>query len=59
MFVSFSNARFIRGELSNQLIESHEGYTQRRGAYAIEVSRMSILLKVPVTGNTHRWRGGH
>ena len=59
MFVSFNKAQFVRGELSSKSKESHEGYTQRGGAYAIEVSRVSILLKVPVTGGTHRWRSGH
>lgn len=57
MLVSFRNAGFTRGDLLDKPTEPHAGYTQRRGAYAIEASRVNIQCKVPFTGGVYRWRG--
>ena len=57
-FVTFHNARFIRGDLPNKPIDSYAAYTQRGGAYMIEASRESIRCKVLVTGGVQIWRGG-
>ena len=55
--LSFHSAGFIRGDLPSKPIESHARYTQRRGAYAIETSRMSVRCKVLFTGGICRLRG--
>ena len=47
--MSFLSYRFIKGDLPNKPTEPHTSYTQRRGAYAIEVGRASVLPKVPIT----------
>ena len=55
-FVSFYNARLIRGDLPYKPIESQAGYTQRGGVSPIETKRTS-QQKVLATACIHRWRG--
>ena len=57
-FVAFHSARVIRGDLPKKPTEAHTGYTQRAGAYVIEVRRDNVGGKVMVTGCVCRWSGG-
>ena len=50
--MSFHNAKSIRGDLPNGPIETHTGYMQKGGAYVIEMSKVSIRHKVPITGRS-------
>lgn len=56
--MSFHNAGLIRGNLPCKPTESQAGYIQREGAYAIEVSRVSVWHEVLVSGGgVSRCRG--
>lgn len=55
---SFHNARFITQDLPNKPIESCTSYTQRGGAYTIEVAEPVSRMK-SVTGSVQKRGGGH